>query len=117
MKTFITRLGHIIAVSLFAVGIAQAQLSIPNPSAPGLSMDSAVRLVITSDLMVDRSISRWLRTHYKGWDAQPHEFTDFGDERYAVVFISHKEHPSRRVYFRLLKSHADPDNESPSFPL
>lgn len=117
MKALVIRLGQIAVISLLGVGIAQAQLSIPNPTAPGGSMDSAVRLVVTSDLMVDRSITRWLRKHYPGWDADPHEFTSFGDERYAVVFISHKEHPSRRVYFRLLESHADPDNQGPSFPL
>jgi hypothetical protein len=117
MKVLASRLGRIAAISLLGMGVAQAQLSIPNPTAPGASMDSAIRLVVTSDLMVDRSISRWLRTHYKGWDADPHEFTNFGDERYAVVFISHKDHPSRRVYFRILQSHADPDIEGPAFPL
>jgi hypothetical protein len=40
-----------------------------------------------------------------------------GDERYAVVYITHKDHPSRRVYFRILRSHADPDNQGPAFPL
>jgi hypothetical protein len=117
MKALVSRFCLVAAISLLGAGVAQAQLNIPNPSAPGASMDSAVRLVVTSDLMVDRQISRWLRTHYPGWDADPHEFTTFGDERYAVVYIQHKEHPSRRVYFRLLQSHADPDNQSPTFPL
>lgn len=95
---------------------ASAQISMPNPTQPGASMESAVRLVVTSDLMVDRQISRWLRTHYKGWDADPHEFREMGEERYAVVYISHKDYPGRRVYFRILRSHADPDNQSDSFP-
>ena len=116
MKARVSRLGCVAAISLLIAGVAQAQVAMPNPTAPGGSMDSAVRLVVTSDLMVDRSIKRWLRTHYKDWDAEPHEFTEFGDERYAVVFISHKDHPSRRVYFRLLQSHADPDNQSSTFP-
>lgn len=116
MKSAVLRLGRVIAIGLLGIGIAQAQLDIPNPTAPGGSMDSAVRLVVTSDLMVERSITRWLRKHYPGWNADPHEYRDFGDERYAIVYISHKEHPSRRVYFRLLQNHADPDNQSPSFP-
>jgi hypothetical protein len=40
-----------------------------------------------------------------------------GDERFAVVHITHRDHPSRRVYFRILRSHADPDNQGPAFPL
>jgi hypothetical protein len=110
-------IARVTAVMLLGAGIAQAQISVPNPSAPGGSFESAVRLVSTSDLMLDRQISRWLRTHYKGWDAQPHEFTNLGDERYAIVYITHKEYPSRRVYFRILQSHADPDNQGPDFPL
>lgn len=116
MKALANRLGLFAAIGLLGIGIAQAQLNIPNPTVPGGSMDTAVRLVVTSDLMVDRQIKRWLRTHYKEWDADPHEFTNFGDERYAVVYISHKDHPGRRVYFRLLQSHADPDNDSSTFP-
>ena len=98
-------------------GAAFAQIEMPNPTAPGGSFDSAVRLVITSELMLDRQISRWLRTHYPGWDADPHEFQQMGDERYAVVYIQHKEHPSRRVYFRILQSQADPDANGAAFPL
>lgn len=104
------------AVTLLGIGAAQAQLSIPNPAAPGGSFESAVRLVSTSDLMLERQIGRWLRTHYPGWDADPHEFQNFGDERYAIVYIRHKDQPGRRVYFRILQSHADPDNQSDSFP-
>lgn len=109
-------ISRIAAISLLGLGIAQAQITMPNPSAPGGSFESAVRLVSTSDLMLDRQISRWLRTHYKGWDAQPHEFQDMGDERYAIVYITHKEYPPRRVYFRILRSQADPDNQSSDFP-
>jgi hypothetical protein len=104
------------ALTLLGLSAAGAQIEMPNPSAPGASRDSAVRLVVTSDLMVDRQISRWLRTHYPGWDADPHQFEDMGDERYAVVYITHKDHPSRRVYFRILRSHADPDNQGAGFP-
>ena len=103
-------------VLLGASAMASAQISMPNPGAPGGSFDTAVRLVVTIDLMVDRQIQRWLRTHYKGWDSDPHEFQQMGDERYAVVYISHKDHPSRRVYFRLLQNHADPDNQGAAFP-
>jgi hypothetical protein len=117
MKSLANILGGLVAVTLLGAGAASAQINMPNPQTPGGSMDSAVRLVVTSDLMVDRQISRWLRTHYNGWDADPHEFKEFGDERYAVVYITHKDHPARRVYFRLLKSHADPDSQGPDFPL
>jgi hypothetical protein len=109
-------ISRVVIATLLGLGIAQAQLSVPNPSAPGGSFDSAVRLVSTSDLMVDRQISRWLRAHYPGWDADPHQFQNFGDERYAIVYITHREHPPRRVYFRILQSQADPDNQSADFP-
>ena len=109
-------ISRLAAVALLGASLAQAQIEIPNPSAPGGSFESAVRIVATSDLMIDRFIARWLRTHYPGWDAYPHQFQEIGDERYAVVYISHKDHPSRRVYFRVLQSHADPDNQGPSFP-
>ena len=109
-------LSRIAAVMLLGVGIAQAQIRMPDPTAPGASYESAIKLVSTSDLMLDRQIERWLRKHYKGWDADPHQFQQVGDERYAVVYISHKDYPSRRVYFRILQSQADPDNQSDSFP-
>jgi hypothetical protein len=112
MKIF----SRLAAITLLGVGIVQAQIDMPNPSVPGGSFDTAVRMVATSDLMIDRFITRWLRTHYPGWDADPHEFQDLGDERYAVVYISHKDHPSRRVYFRVMQSQADPDNNGASFP-
>jgi|SRR5690349_4938799 hypothetical protein len=109
-------ISRIAAVTLLGLGIAQAQIKMPDPTAPGASYESAIRLVSTSDLMLERQISRWLRTHYKGWDADPHEFQQVGDERYAVVYITHKDHPGRRVYFRILQSQSDPDNQSSSFP-
>lgn len=104
------------ALTLLGLSAAGAQIQMPNPTAPGGSFDSAVRLVVTTDLMVDRQISRWLRTHYPGWDADPHEFQQMGDERYAVVYITHKDHPGRRVFFRILRSQADPDNQGAGFP-
>ena len=104
------------AVTLLGLGFAHAQIDMPNPSQPGGSFETAVRIVATNELMIDRFISRWLRTHYPGWDADPHQFQDLGDERYAVVYISHKDHPSRRVYFRVLQSQADPDNNGAGFP-
>ena len=57
----------------------------------------------TNDLMVDRQIKRWLKTHYPGWDAEPHEFQELGIERYAVVYITSTNNPGRRVYFRVMK--------------
>jgi hypothetical protein len=106
-------------VSLFAVAllgaspVATAQLKMPHPQQPGASIESAVRLVVTSDLMIDRSIRRWLRQHYPGWDADPHEIREFGDERYAVVQISAQNQPDRRVYFRLAGHQKEYDDLPP----
>jgi hypothetical protein len=72
-------------------------------------MMNAVRLVATNDLMVDRFIKRWLRTHYPGWDAEPHEFQEMGPERYAVVYITSPNNPGRRVYFRVQKNQMEDD--------
>ena len=104
-------------VAIILLGLAPgafAQVNIPNPQAPGNSPDSAVRLVATSDLMVDRFINRWIRTHYPGWNADPHEYTDIGFERYAVVYITSPNNPGRRVYFRVMK-HQNED-ETAGFP-
>ena len=109
---------RLVAITLLGfASVAGAQINMPSPGAPGTSPETAVRLVSTSDLMVDRQIKRWLKVHYAGWDAEPHEFQEMGDERYAIVYITHKEYPARRVYFRILQSHADPDNQGPDFPL
>ena len=89
---------------------AFAQISMPNPTAPGASPESAVRIVSTNELMVDRFIQRWLRTHYPGWDANPHEFTEIGMERYAVVYITSPNNPGRRVYFRVMKDQNEEDS-------
>jgi len=89
--------------------VAGAQVNIPNPQTPGNSPESAVRLVATSDLMVDRFIARWIRTHYPGWNADPHEFTEIGFERYAVVYISAPDNPGRRIYFRVMKHQSEDD--------
>jgi len=106
----------LLAVTLLgAAPLAPAQVNLPNPQAPGMSPDSAVRIVATSDLMLDRSIKRWLRSHYPGWDAEPHEITEIGMERFAVVYISTANQPSRRVYFRIAKSQID-DGMDGGFP-
>jgi hypothetical protein len=103
--------------TLLGIGAATAQISMPQPGAPGSSPDSAVRIIATSDLMVDRYIKRWLRTHYPGWDADPHEFTEFGPERYAVVYVTKKDNPGRRVYFRIKSRLNDPnDDQDGAFP-
>lgn len=93
---------------------ASGQVNLPNPQAPGNSPDSAVRLIVTSDLMIDRQISRWLRQHYPGWQADPHEFMNIGAERYAVVYVSSPNQGGHRVYFRLMKNQNEDDN-FPSF--
>ena len=111
MKTF----ERLVVITLlgFAPG-AFAQINMPNPTAPGASPESAVRLVITNEIMLDRQISRWLRTHYPGWDADPHEFMEIGFERYAVVYITAPNNPGRRIYFRVMKNQNE-DN-SAGFP-
>lgn len=100
------------AILLGLGSLATGQINMPNPGAPGSSPDTAVRLVSTSDLMVDRQISRWLRQHYPGWSADPHEFMSIGTERYAVVYITAPNQGGRRVYFRVMKN----QNEDDTFP-
>jgi hypothetical protein len=108
-------LKSLVAITLLGIAPgAFAQINIPNPQAPGNSPESAVRLVATSDLMVDRFIDRWIRTHYPGWNADPHEFTEIGFERYAVVYITSTNNPGRRIYFRVMK-HQD-EEANPGFP-
>jgi hypothetical protein len=108
----------LVTATLLAIGTAVAQVNLPNPQGPGNSMESAVRVIATNDFMVDRFIKRWLRTHYPNWRADPHEYMEFGDERYAVVFISSAENPSRRVYFRVQsRPGEDVDDRNPFPPL
>jgi hypothetical protein len=112
MKT----LTSLVASALLGVGvIASAQINMPDPSAPGGSMDTAVRVIAANDLMIDRFITRWLRAHYPGWDADPYEVQELGTERYAVVYIRSPDKGGRRVYFRLQRNQSDPDESSP-FP-
>ena len=113
MKTIRTAL---IAATLLAAGAAVAQVNMPNPQAPGNSMDSAVRVIATNDFMVDRFIKRWLRTHYPNWHADPHEYMELGNERYAVVYISSKDNPSRRIYFRVKSRPGEDGDERDPFP-
>ncbi|HEU5133937.1 MAG TPA: hypothetical protein VFU13_02220 [Steroidobacteraceae bacterium] len=97
----------------FAPG-AFAQINMPDPSVPGASINNPVRVVATNDMMVDRFIKRWLRTHYPGWDADPHEYMEMGNERYAVVYITSANNPGRRVYFRVQQSQNE--DASAGFP-
>jgi len=100
-------------VLLGASQMAVAQINMPNPGAPGSSPDTAVRLVVTSDLMLDRYIKRWLHQHYPGWDADPHQFMEIGPERYAVVYITAPQQPGRRIYFRVQKNPMEDDQSMP----
>jgi hypothetical protein len=108
----------LIACGLLGIAsLASAQVNLPDPTLPGSSMNNAVRIVATSELMIDRFIKRWLRTHYPGWDADQIDLQDMGDERFAVVNISTANQPSRRVYFRLVQNPQDPDaREGGVFP-
>jgi len=104
----------LVAVTLLGVSTAaMAQVSLPDPSAPGMSPGTAVRMHATSDLMVDRFINNWLRKHYPGWNAEPHEFTEIGFERYAVVYITSPNNPGRRVYFLVTDRN---ESETPGYP-
>jgi hypothetical protein len=100
----------LIVTLLGAAPLAGAQVNIPDPNLPGGSMNTAVRVVVTSDIMVDRYIKRWIRTHYPGWDADPYQIQELGMERYAIVYITSTEHPARRVYFKLNKTVNDDDD-------
>jgi hypothetical protein len=115
MKT----LRSLVAITLLgAASVAGAQINMPNPQQPGGSYESAVRLVVTNDMMLDRQIKRWLRSHYPGWDADPHEFQDLGNERYAIVYITSPNNPGRRVYFRVQKHQNEDDmSTGTGFPL
>jgi hypothetical protein len=105
-----------LVTGLLITGAASAQVNMPQPGLPGSSPDFAVRLVVTSDLMVDRQVKRWLRTHYPGWSSDPIDFQEIGFERYAVVYITSPNNPGRRVYFRIQSRQDDPTDDGPSFP-
>jgi len=100
----------LIVTLLGAASVAGAQVNIPDPNLPGGSMNTAVRIVATNELMVDRYIKRWLRTHYPGWDAEPYDIQELGMERYAIVYITSSNNPGRRVYFKLNKTVNDDDD-------
>ena len=97
--------------------VAPAQVNMPPPGLPGSSPDYAVRVVATNDLMVDRFVQRWIRTHYPGWDADPIEYQEIGTERYAVVYITSSNNPGRRVYFRVQSRLNDPTDDGAPFPM
>jgi hypothetical protein len=101
---------------MLLAGVAAAQVNLPQPDLPGSSPDSAVRIVVGNEIMADRIIKRWLRTHYPGWSADPIEFQDLGFERYAVVQIRADNQPSRRVYFRIQGAQNPRDDDGPGFP-
>lgn len=102
---------------LFPAG-ASAQINMPSPDLPGGSPDRAIRIVANNDLMAERFVQRWLRTHYPGWDADPIEYRDIGNERYAIVYITSANNPGRRVYFRVKSRMMEPDDGAigPGFP-
>jgi hypothetical protein len=103
-------------ILLGAATAAQAQVKLPPPGGPGSSPDTAVRLVVTSEVMVDRQIRSWLRAHYPGWHADPHQMMELGFERYAVVFISTSDQPGRRVYFRVMRHQNEDEVPFPDMP-
>lgn len=102
----------VLCMWLGAAGSAIAQVNIPNPMEPGNSIDSAVRLIAPNDIMLERSIKRWLRVHYPNWNADPHEFMMVGDERYAVVYITSANSPGRRIYFRVKRNPGEADDDA-----
>ncbi len=107
----------LVTATLLVAGAAIAQINMPNPQAPGNSMESAVRVIATNEFMIERFIKRWLRTHYPNWDADPHEYMQFGQERYAVVYIRSSENPGRRIYFRVQSRPGDEMDTDPFPPL
>jgi hypothetical protein len=108
----------LVAITLLGTAtVAGAQVNIPNPQVPGGSYESAIRLMATNEMMVDRQIKRWIHVHYPGWSADPHEFQDLGEDRYAIVYITSPNNPGRRVYFRVLRSQTEGNNDPGGFPL
>jgi len=103
----------LVVALLGTASVAGAQVNIPDPNLPGGSMISAVRIVAPNDIMIDRFIKRWIRTHYPGWDADPYEIQEMGDERYAIVYITSSNNPGRRVYFKLNKTQSDDNDDDP----
>jgi hypothetical protein len=103
-------------LGLALAGVAAAQINMPAPGSPGSSPDSAVRVIATSDLMVDRYITRWLRTHYPDWHADPIDYQEIGTDRYAVVYITASNNAGRRVYFRVQSRLNDPMDDGAPFP-
>src|SRR3954464_10820974 len=93
-----------------------AQINLPSPDLPGSSPGQAVRIVAANDLMVDRMVQRWIRTHYPGWDADPIEYQEIGPDRYAVVYITSANNPGRRVYFRIQSRMNAPTDDGAAFP-
>jgi len=110
-------LTSLVAATLLGVAsVAGAQVNMPTPGQAGSSPGNAVRLVVVSEMMIDRAITRWLRAHYPGWNADPHELMQIGTDRYAVVYITSPNNPGRRVYFRVVDgSHPDDDDGFPDF--
>jgi hypothetical protein len=99
----------LLAASLLVAPAAFAQISLPNPQVPGSSPNNPIRLVSTSDLMLDRAVRRWLNQHYPGWTADALEIREIGFERFAVVNISAPNQEDRRVYFKLATRQTDDD--------
>lgn len=98
---------------LGAAPVAGAQINLPNPQSPGMSPESAVRLMATSEVMLDRSIRRWLQQHYPDWNADPYDIREVGFERYAIVRISAPNNSTRQVYFRLARNQAENNDGFP----
>ncbi len=105
-------LTSLLAITLLgAASLATAQVNLPDPNLPGGSMDTAVRIVAMNEIMVDRFIKRWIQTHYPGWDAEPYEIQQLGEERYAIVYITSSNNPGRRVYFKLKNNMRNDDDD------
>jgi hypothetical protein len=107
----------LIATALLGMAeVAAAQINLPNPQSPGMSPESAVRLLASSDIMLDRTIRRWLQRHYPDWHADPYDIREIGFERYAVVRITAANNPTRQVYFRLARNQAENNDGFPTMP-
>jgi hypothetical protein len=110
------KIASLLAASLWvAASAAFAQINLPNPQLPGSTPHNPVRLVSTSDLMVDSAVRRWLNQHYPGWTADALEFREIGFARFAVVNISAPNQADRQVYFKLATQQNDDDAQD-GFP-
>lgn len=112
MKTI--KSGLILCTLLGAMHV-HAQVNLPTPGQPGSTPNNAVKIISTSELMVDRDIERWLRRNCKGCSWTRPEYQEIGDTRYAVVDVTSQNDQQRRMYFRISSRQIDQGDDDFGF--